>query len=323
MAAIDDSAQVNLFPDLITEKGDQIRLPDGTLEDIGSKKKTRKTARKKADSGKVSKAGRRRRKVVIDETYEEAGVKPVVRHRYGENKHVLLSDADLVALQTDFPDTWKDWIKKVDDYVERTNRKYKNFLLTIRTWARRDRERHINTYTSFVNNPSASKQPVSNAGYGSFQPSVQNYGNVCPVERTKRPGYDPVNEDNEKKFWDDFDKNESYSTAYSCYLHGGYTDRELTVMAQHASQAVDKAFADGIPFDMEVYSGISALAKGNLKEFYRLRTVARLRGNLYILLAPDEKESDIGEDGRNPAKVRIMEKLLETYPDFALKEGAS
>ena len=61
-----------------------------------------------------------------------------VRHKYGEYDHVLLSDEDMVKLQEEFPDDWMERIRNLDEYIERTGKTYKNHLLTIKTWARKD-----------------------------------------------------------------------------------------------------------------------------------------------------------------------------------------
>ena len=61
-----------------------------------------------------------------------------VRHKYGEYDHVLLSDDDMVKLQEEFPFDWMERIRNLDEYIERTGKSYKNHLLTIKTWARKD-----------------------------------------------------------------------------------------------------------------------------------------------------------------------------------------
>ena len=61
-----------------------------------------------------------------------------VRHKYGEYDHVLLSDEDMAKLQEEFPSDWMERIRNLDEYIERTGKSYKNHLLTIKTWARKD-----------------------------------------------------------------------------------------------------------------------------------------------------------------------------------------
>ncbi len=60
------------------------------------------------------------------------------RARYGEYKNVLLADDQLAKLKDEFPNDWAARIEEVSAYCESTGKKYKNYLATIRNWARRD-----------------------------------------------------------------------------------------------------------------------------------------------------------------------------------------
>lgn len=63
------------------------------------------------------------------------------KHRYGEYKHVFLSDEDLACLQEEFKHDWPIRIKKLDEYLENNPSKhYANHKLTIQTWARKEAE---------------------------------------------------------------------------------------------------------------------------------------------------------------------------------------
>ena len=63
------------------------------------------------------------------------------RHRYGQYKNVLLSDQDLEKLKKEFPFDWQERIDRVDAYVQMHGKPYKDYLATIRAWARKDQER--------------------------------------------------------------------------------------------------------------------------------------------------------------------------------------
>lgn len=66
-------------------------------------------------------------------------------HKYGEYKHVLLSDDQYSSLIKDFgEDKVKDYIRRVDEYCEQHGKSYKNYTLTIRNWIRRNREKNGN-----------------------------------------------------------------------------------------------------------------------------------------------------------------------------------
>lgn len=63
------------------------------------------------------------------------------RHKYGEYSNVILSDADLAKLKSEFPNDWEQRIDNLSSYMESKGKTYKNHLATIRNWARRDREK--------------------------------------------------------------------------------------------------------------------------------------------------------------------------------------
>ena len=63
------------------------------------------------------------------------------RHRYGEYKNVLLSDADVEKLKNEFPNDWEGRIERLSAYMASTGKSYKNHLATIRNWARMQKER--------------------------------------------------------------------------------------------------------------------------------------------------------------------------------------
>ncbi|VDG20646.1 phage replication initiation protein [Lactobacillus plantarum] [Lactiplantibacillus mudanjiangensis] len=60
------------------------------------------------------------------------------KHKYGEYKNVLLSDKQLSKLQEQFPNDWQERIERVSGYVQSTGKHYKDYLATIRNWAKRD-----------------------------------------------------------------------------------------------------------------------------------------------------------------------------------------
>lgn len=62
-----------------------------------------------------------------------------VRHKYGYYNNVLLTDADLEKLKTEFPD-WEQRIERLSEYIASTGKSYKNHLATIRAWARKDNQ---------------------------------------------------------------------------------------------------------------------------------------------------------------------------------------
>ena len=60
------------------------------------------------------------------------------RHKYGYYKNVLLSDADMEKLKSEFPEDWEKRIERLSEYIASKGAKYKNHLATIRAWARKE-----------------------------------------------------------------------------------------------------------------------------------------------------------------------------------------
>ena len=57
------------------------------------------------------------------------------KHKYGEYKHVLLSDQDMEKLKAEYQDVVIDKaIKILDEYIETSGKKYKNHYLVLKKW---------------------------------------------------------------------------------------------------------------------------------------------------------------------------------------------
>lgn len=72
------------------------------------------------------------------------------RHRYGEYKNVLLTDADVEKLKNEFPNDWDKRIERLSAYMASTGKSYKNHLATIRNWARMQKERDEKSWAAEV-----------------------------------------------------------------------------------------------------------------------------------------------------------------------------
>ena len=70
---------------------------------------------------------------------EKINKKEKVRHQYGTYKNVLLSDDEMEKLKTEFPLDWEERIENVSAYCASHGKSYKDYLATIRNWARHDR----------------------------------------------------------------------------------------------------------------------------------------------------------------------------------------
>lgn len=91
------------------------------------------------------------RELEIDNKYK---ITPI-RHKYGEYGNVLLSDADLEKLKTEFPADHEERIERLSSYIASTGKKYKNHLATIRNWARKETTTNSSTQQSKSNEYSA------------------------------------------------------------------------------------------------------------------------------------------------------------------------
>lgn len=85
---------------------------------------------------------------VVEERIEDVpdtnvGHKPqkAVRHKYGLYEQVLLTDEDYEKLKAEFPHDYSERIARLDEYIASTGKKYKNHLATIRSWARKDKQK--------------------------------------------------------------------------------------------------------------------------------------------------------------------------------------
>ena len=69
---------------------------------------------------------------------DSIGKDSIGKHIYGLYKNVRLTDEEFEKLQEEFPNDYLDRIEKVSSYCASTGKTYKNYLATIRNWARKD-----------------------------------------------------------------------------------------------------------------------------------------------------------------------------------------
>ena len=106
------------------------------------------------------------------EIEKETKKKNPPRHKYGEYKNVLLTDEQLRKLKEEFPDDWERRIDRVSEYCELSGKTYKNYLATIRAWARKDKQtpkKQARSYARQEQLPDWAKEPVN---YSSNKPKV-------------------------------------------------------------------------------------------------------------------------------------------------------
>lgn len=112
--------------------------------------------------------------IEIDKEIKRKKKKPV-RHKYGEYKNVLLSDDQMDKLKSEFPNDWEQRIDRVSEYCEGTGKTYKNYLATIRAWAKKDKQpnnkavRKTRTFVRQETLPDWASEPVN---YSTKKPVV-------------------------------------------------------------------------------------------------------------------------------------------------------
>ena len=87
---------------------------------------------------RLSKDSLSKSNVVEDNYIGPAAPSKPVRHKHGRYKNVLLTDDEMDKLKSEFPRDWGDRIEWLSEYMASTGKTYKNYLATIRNWAKRD-----------------------------------------------------------------------------------------------------------------------------------------------------------------------------------------
>lgn len=77
-------------------------------------------------------------RITLNKRKETKLKKESKKKAYGEYQHVLFSDEEYEKLKAYFPNDYEKRIQSLDEYIQKSGKKYKDFLLTLKTWARRD-----------------------------------------------------------------------------------------------------------------------------------------------------------------------------------------
>ncbi|BDP83387.1 hypothetical protein EfmAA610_05970 [Enterococcus faecium] len=93
---------------------------------------------------------------------KKSKTKPI-RHKYGEYKNVLLSDEQMGKLKTEFPNDYQERIERLSEYCESSGKTYKNYLATIRSWARKEKSEPKNASSAYKRTGRREKLPASSA----------------------------------------------------------------------------------------------------------------------------------------------------------------
>lgn len=99
----------------------------------------------------------------VEESRGKGSKEKEPKHRYGEFKHVLLTDREYIRFQKDRPNDWQYWIRELDEYLEQhKNKHYDNHNLTMRRWIKNEEKKQ------------ASKTPASRQQIMTVQPDEQD-----------------------------------------------------------------------------------------------------------------------------------------------------
>ena len=97
-------------------------------------------------NGQANSKSNSNKKDVSKDTSKKADseqAKPV-KHSYGENGNVLLTDDELSKLKEKFPDDWQQRIDDLSFYIGSTGKTYKSHYLTILNWERKNQPKGVN-----------------------------------------------------------------------------------------------------------------------------------------------------------------------------------
>ena len=89
-------------------------------------------------SKQVSKQVSMQNSNTLNKLNETKYIKENKKKRYGENQNVLFTDEEYEKVKAYFPNDYEKRIQNLDGYIQSTGKKYKDFVATLKNWARRD-----------------------------------------------------------------------------------------------------------------------------------------------------------------------------------------
>ena len=128
---VKEKAQLTLNENNAYTESDTVGIPDG--RQVVYQMDTQVRLGKDRDSLEIVKDS-------IGDIVEDKPPKPQ-RHKYGQYSNVLLSDEEYGKLQEEFPHDYSERIERLSEYIASTGKSYKNYLATIRSWARKDADK--------------------------------------------------------------------------------------------------------------------------------------------------------------------------------------
>ncbi len=92
----------------------------------------------KQDSKQDSKQVGKQDSNTLNKLNETKHIKENKKKKYGENQNVLFTDEEYEKVKAYFPNDYEKRIQNLDGYIQSTGKKYKDFVATLKNWARRD-----------------------------------------------------------------------------------------------------------------------------------------------------------------------------------------
>lgn len=74
----------------------------------------------------------------LNKLNETKHIKENKKKKYGENQNVLFTDEEYEKVKAYFPNDYEKRIQALDDYIQSKGAKYKDFVATLKNWARRE-----------------------------------------------------------------------------------------------------------------------------------------------------------------------------------------
>lgn len=98
----------------------------------------KKQKSKKPNGFEKSEGNFQKPKKADNENDNDNDIKENIKEKYGEFKNVSLTDEEYKKIKILFPNDYGERIQKLDDYIQSKGTQYKDFVATLRNWARRE-----------------------------------------------------------------------------------------------------------------------------------------------------------------------------------------
>ena len=155
LAYVDDAARLKCYDAIVKYAlyGEEIELngvPKVVFElvrpqiDANNKRYEdgKKGGRPKKDVAKATKSlakdSKSKQKLANASNCQEQEKPKPIKHKYGQYQNVLLTDEELEQWKKEHPNDWEHWIEELSNGIASKGYKYKDFLATLRNWAKRE-----------------------------------------------------------------------------------------------------------------------------------------------------------------------------------------